>query len=169
MLHQILPRVWALIRCEVCCQAPPFVYPYIDDWTFVKQNSAFPLNLYTLLFFLSCRHSRESNRPCEIVVFAVQNSISHLTFKASSRDILTMTDREKTSGSAVISDDFLESANSYLSNEMRGTVDDQRDMYRLGKHQQLRVWRRFRAEHLLSLAAQLSLHLNLRLLDDSHG
>jgi hypothetical protein len=52
-----------------------------------------------------------------------------------------MADQEKTNGMAVISDDFLESTNSYLSGEMKGTVDDQRDMYRLGKHQQLRVWR----------------------------
>jgi hypothetical protein len=45
----------------------------------------------------------------------------------------------KETGVAVISQADIEATNANMSVEKKGTADDQRDMFRMGKHQQLRV------------------------------
>ena len=47
--------------------------------------------------------------------------------------------QSKVNGVSVTSQLDVESTNVGLSPEKKGTADDQRDMFRMGKHQQLRV------------------------------
>lgn len=65
----------------------------------------------------------------------------------------------------------LESTNANLSPEKKGTPDDQRDMFRMGKAQELRVSLVIPSIHkrFLTSPAKFPVCLHFRLLHDSHG